>query len=419
MSSLSGSRVIVAIDIGTTKICALIARCSKEGDIELIGMGAHPSLGMQKGVIVNIAQAANSIREAVGAAQEEAGIQVEEAIVGISGSHIQSINSSGVVAIKKRDVSQHDVDRVIEAARTVYIPEDRSILHVIPQYFRVDGQERVLDSLGMYGVRLEAHVHIITGAVSSAQNIIKSCHESGIVVTDIVLEQIASAGAVLTPSEKELGVGILDIGGGTSDFAVYKNGKIMYSKVLPVAGNHFTNDLAVCLKIPLKSASMVKHHYGYVHEQAYDEKLPREIRVATDIQDHYAHVDTDLMYEVLRARAEELCELLRDEIEKGECFNLMQSGLVLTGGGSLMKGMIPLFEEGLACKTRVGIPGFVLEDVVAKNLPEKLKSPLYATAYGLLLFANQQQGAGSYFRHDEGLMNRVVKKMSNWIHEYL
>lgn len=221
---------IASVDIGTTKICVLIAQVNEDGEVSIIGMGQHPSYGLKKGVIVNINSTVESIKRAVSDAEAQAGVCIESAVVGIAGSHIKSFNSSGVVGIKRRDVTQHDIDRVIEAAKAVPLPPDREILHVLPQHFRVDGQEFVQESIGMYGVRLEADVHIVTGSVAAVQNIVKACEMANVRVSDIVLEQLASAQAVLTPSEQELGVGIIDIGGGTADFAIYKEGRIRYSK---------------------------------------------------------------------------------------------------------------------------------------------------------------------------------------------
>ncbi len=261
MRNLLLNKTWAALDIGTTKICVLVACFDKKGAVEILGFGQHPSYGLKKGVVVDINSTVDSIKKAVKKAEHMAGVTIDSATVGISGGHIQSFNSQGVVAVKKRDISQEDIDRVIEAAKAIPIPEDREILHVLPQYFRVDGQELVRDSLGMYGVRLEAQVHIITGAISSANNIIKCCEMSGIKVDDIVLEQLASAEAVLTQSERDLGVGILDIGGGTSDFAIYKDGRIRHSKVIPMGGNHFTNDLSIGMKVPANVAERLFVHF--------------------------------------------------------------------------------------------------------------------------------------------------------------
>ena len=257
--------MFVAIDIGTTKICVLVSVRDYKGNLEIVGFGQHPSFGLKKGVVVNIKKTVNSIRKAVAQAESMSGIKIESAIVGISGSHIRSFNSTGVVAIRGQEVSDYDIERVIDVARAVVVSKDQEVLHVLPQYFRVDSQERVLDSMGMYGVRLESQVHIITGAISSAQNIIKACELAGVKVQDIVLEQLASADAVLTQSEKELGVGVLDIGGGTSDFAVYKDGRIIHTKVIPFAGSHFTNDLAIGLGVSISQAEQLKKMYGFVH----------------------------------------------------------------------------------------------------------------------------------------------------------
>lgn len=411
-------RHITAIDIGTTKICVLIAAVDAHGAIDIIGMGQAPSYGLKKGVIVDIGLTVQSIQKAVAQAEESCGLKVESAAVGISGGHIQSFNSTGVVAIKRRDVTQDDIDRVIEAAKAVPIPQDREILHIIPQYFRVDGQERVLDSLGMYGVRLEAQVHIVTGAVASAQNIITSCELAGVRVNDIVLEQIASAEAVLTPSERELGVGILDIGGGTSDFAIYRSGRIMHSKVVAVAGNHFTNDLAIGLGVPLREAEAVKRQYGFVLEEKYIDCGVDRIEVPLELEGQSKMVDVYDLYEILNPRAQEIFEMLQDEMLTYHLKPLMPSGLVLTGGGALLNGMQELALHTFALPVRIGTP-LSTADASLSYAPDILKSPIYATGYGLLLHALQGTRNTYLSAQDDPMIARVFKRMKSWIYDYL
>ena len=407
-------RHVAAIDIGTTKICVIIATTDVNGNLEIIGIGQHPSHGLKKGVVVNIGMTVDSIKKAVKQAEEMAAVKVESACVGISGGHIRSFNSTGVVAIKGREVKQSDIDRVIEAAKAIAIPKDQEIIHVLPQYFRIDGQDFVLDSLGMYGVRLEAQVHIITGSVASAQNIIKSCELSGIHVSDIVLEQLASANAVLTPYEKELGAGILDIGGGTSDFAIYKDGRIRHSKVIPIAGTLFTSDLAIGLGIPTEKAEEIKKLYGSV--------LPEKL---ASLENNY--IDIDLGFEggiktiqlsdagnILRFRAEEVIDMLIDELLEYRVKALMPAGLILTGGGGQLDGLKELASQRLDMPVRIGSP----QSTDHYTLPDALKNPAYSTAYGLLLYAIGQCGEKEFFSANKTAFGQVFKKMKTWIYDF-
>lgn len=411
---------ITAIDIGTTKICVLIGQVLPHGAVEIVGIGRYPSYGLKKGIVVNMSATVESIKRALQEAETQAGVRVQKAIVGIAGSHIKSFNSTGVVGISRPDVTQYDIDRVIEAAKAIPIPQDREILHVLPQYFRVDGQEYVQDSLGMHGVRLEAHVHIVTGAISSAQNIIKAVELAGVEVVDIVLEQLASAQAVLTPSEQELGVGILDIGGGTADFAIYKDGRIRYSKVFPVAGNHFTNDLAIGLGIPIDQAEEIKKNFGCVTEQAYKELGVLRSTVALDYDGGSKEVDTYLLYEILQPRAEEIFSFVREEIVANRLTNLMPSGFVLTGGGALLRGLRQLVQSTLQVPVRIGSPRYYfMPGDDQKGVPEVLRSPQYATAYGLLAFGLKDNKTFWHSSSEAPLLSRVLQRMKTWIYDFL
>ena len=415
------SNVFTAIDIGTTKICVLIGTNSPEGNLELLGLGQHPSFGLKKGVVVNIAKTVDSISKAVAQAEQMSGCKVEYATVGISGGHIKSFNSIGIVAIKNSDVNQEDIDRVIEAAKAVAIPKDQEILHVLPQYFKVDGQDHILDSIGMSGVRLEAQVHIITGAISSAQNIIKSCELAGIKVSDIVLEQIASADAVLTASEKELGVGILDIGGGTSDFAIYKDGRIIHSKVVPIAGNHFTNDLAVGLGIPVAQAEELKKKYGFVWEEKYLEFDKDKVSVNLGYQNKTKNIETFSTFEILQPRADEIFDFLCDELVKFNLKAFMPSGLVITGGGSMLLGMSNLAEKRFGLPVRIGYPDKNQNDfgMMENSVPEQLKNPIYSTGYGLLVYAGGHNDLDFNASQDDTAFKKVFKKMKSWIYDFI
>jgi len=407
--------LVSAIDIGTTKIVVVIAQKNSRGGIEVLGIGQHPSYGLKKGVIVNINATVDSIKAALKEAQSMAGVDIEAACVGISGGHIQSINSTGVVAIKSREVSQYDVDRVIEAAKAIPIPNDHYILHVLPQYFRVDGQEFVFDSLGMYGVRLEAQVHIVTGAVASAQNIIKSCELAGLRVSDIVLEQLASAAAVLTPTEQEMGVGILDIGGGTSDFAIYKDGRIRHSKVIPIAGNHFTNDIAVGLRIPFNKAEEFKRLYGSVSKYKITEMIKKYVDVNLGYEGGIKSVELSSLAEIIRFRADEVFDLFAEEINQYRLRALMPCGLVLTGGGSLLADIKELAAEKLGMPTRLGQPETAQKASYA--IPDILKSPIYATVYGLVLHASGECNFGDISATSDAVFSRVLKRMRSWIYD--
>lgn len=416
MKNSVGKNFKAAIDIGTTKIVTIIAKTNHEGHTEILGIGKHPSYGLKKGVIVNINKTVESIAASVQEAQAMAGVQIEDACVGISGGHIQSYNSTGVVAVKSKEISQEDIDRVIDAAKAIPLPQDQQILHVLPQYFKVDGQEYVYDSLGMYGVRLEAHVHIIAGAVASAQNIIRSCELAGVEVSDIVLEQLASATAVLTPAEQEMGVGILDIGGGTSDFALYKDGRIRHSKVIAIAGNHFTNDIAVGLNIPFEKAEELKKMYGSVLSSRGQQYLNSFIDIDLGYQDGVRTLQVSTISEIMNFRAEELLDLYVDEINQFKLKNLMPCGLVLTGGGSLLDGMKELAAEKLGMPVRVGYP--LSPDATKPYLiPDALCSPIYATAYGLLLHATGEKNVGEVHESKDAVFTRVLKRMKSWIYD--
>ncbi len=415
------SNVFAAIDIGTTKICVLIATNTVHGDIELIGIGKHPSYGLKKGVVVNIAKTVDSISKALKLAEDMAGCKVEYATVGISGGHIQSLNSTGVVAVKDRDISQEDVDRVIDAAKAVPISKDQEILHVLPQYFKVDGQDLILDSVGMSGIRLEAQVHIITGAISSAQNIIKSCEMAGVKVSDIVLEQLASSNSVLTNSERELGVGILDIGGGTSDFAIYKDDRIMHSKVIPVAGNHFTNDLAIGLGVPITQAEELKKKYGFVWEDKYLDFDKDILDVDLGYQGKKKRIETYELYEILQPRADEVFDFLCDEMVKFKLKSFMPSGLVLTGGGSMLAGIRDLAEKRFNLPVRIGIPTRHkrVEKGTVCTVPDLLKNPIYATGYGLLIYAGGHNNSEFNFSQDGSVFKNILGRMKSWIYDFI
>lgn len=408
MKIVSPENLIVALDVGTTKICALIAQ--KQGnELTILGIGKAPSLGLARGVVVDIAPAVYAIKTAVKEAELMAGCSVESAYVGISGSHIQAINSHGMIPIKHNEVRAHDIAHVIEAAQAIVIPEGQKVLHVIPQWYVIDGNQRVRDPLGMYGVRLEAQVHIITGGVASVQNLIRCCELAGIKVRDIVLEPLASADAVLSPDERELGVAMLDIGGGTSDFAVYQQGSILHTNIFMVAGNLFTHDIALCLRTTVNDAERIKKEAGIVYYPHPHHNLALQVESVNGEEQHTITLHN--LAEVLFARAHELLELVDQDIKNRHIHAFMTSGLVLTGGGSLLNGLKELAQEMLGIPVRIGRP----------RLPalflESLDNPMYATAYGLLIHALKKQH--SSLNHYSGpLVSRVVSRMKSWVMDF-
>ena len=409
MARLIKDSIITSIDIGTTKICVLVAR--RMGDqIEIIGIGKSPSHGLQKGVVVDIAKTINSISRAVKEAEMMAGLPIDSAYIGISGAHVSSVNSSGVVPIKHGQIRQSDVDTVLEAAKAIAIPEGRQILHVLPQYFVINVCDQVQDPIGMHGVRLEVQAHIIMGSVSSVQNLLNCCQSAGVNVNDIILEQLASADAVLSEDERELGVGVIDIGGGTSDVAFYKNSAVRHTMVLPVAGNHVTNDIAIGLRIMKNEAERIKKRYGFAISSLVEieELVEVEMMQGEDLQ----VVRLSDLVLIIESRMRELFSLVNNEVHKYQLQQFMTNGIVLTGGGSLLTGARELAEEIFDCPVRIGKPR-VLFDLV-----ETLQSPLYATGYGLLVHVLQQERKIKMHLSEEPLTRRVLERMKSWVSDF-
>lgn len=404
-----GEQIKVAIDIGTTKICVLVAKQTGQ-DFEIIGMGKYPSEGLEKGVVVNIAQAITSIRAAVKEAEIVAGQPITAAVIGISGSHISSLNSSGIVPINKTGkIKPSDIFNVLEAARAVPIAEGQQILHVLAQHYTVDGQSGIHDPLGMHGVRLEVQAHIITGAVASVQNLITCCEAVGVRVTDVVLEQLASAAAVLNPDERQLGVAVLDIGGGTADLAVYQHNSIIHTRVLPVAGNHFTHDIAVGLQTTLGEAERVKQLYGVASAMSLTHDQTFEL---LDIQGQQTQLaQQSVLAQIIQPRAEELLGLVHRELEQYRLRRFITTGLVLTGGGALLTGMVPLAQQLLQLPVRVGAPR------TTAVLSDNLNSPIYATGYGLLVHVFRAQAQTDLNLLTGPLAVRIFFRMRTWVSE--
>ncbi|HKZ71780.1 MAG TPA: cell division protein FtsA, partial [Nitrospirota bacterium] len=346
--------IVVGLDIGTTKVCALVAEVTEDNRIKIAGIGTSPSKGLRKGVVVNIEDTVESVRNAVRKAEQMAGVEIKGAYTGIAGGHINGLNSRGMVAIKNQDVTLADIDRAIEAARAVAIPPDREILHVIPQEFIVDGQDGIKNPLGISGVRLEVQVHIITGAITSVQNIVKSINKAGLEVLDIILQPLASSEAVLTPDEKDLGVVLVDIGGGTTDMAIFVNGAVSHTAVIPIGGNHLTNDIAVGLRTPTAEAERIKTLYGCALPSLVKETAQIEVSSVGGRPPHY--ISRQRITEIIEPRVEEIFDYVAKEIKKVNHADMLSSGIVLTGGSCTMEGIVDMAERVTGMPVRRGFP---------------------------------------------------------------
>src|SRR5208337_2614403 len=384
----SDRNLIVGLDIGTSKVVAIVGEVKADGTLEIIGIGSHPSRGLKKGVVVNIESTVQSIQRAVEEAELMAGCEIHSVYAGIAGSHVRSLNSQGIVAIKDKEVVQGDVERVIDAAKAVAIPADQKILHVLPQEYIIDTQEGIRDPIGMSGVRLEAKVHIVTGADSAAQNIVKCVQRCGLAVDDIVLEQLASSYAVLTEDEKDLGVCVVDIGGGTTDIAVFGGGAIRHTAVIPIAGDQVTNDIAVSMRTPTQYAEDIKIRYACALSQLAN---PDESIEVPSVGDRPARrLARQTLAEIVEPRYEELFNLIREELRRSGFEEVIAAGIVLTGGSARMEGAIDLAEEIFHVPVRLGIPQ------LGRGLTDAVRNPVYSTAVGLLLYAcaNAQSSGG-------------------------
>ncbi|MGE0384843.1 MAG: cell division protein FtsA [Gammaproteobacteria bacterium] len=404
----SDKRLIVGLDIGTSKVVAIVGEVASDGEIEIIGLGSHPSRGLKKGVVVNIESTVQSIQRAVEEAELMAGCEIHSVYAGIAGSHIRSLNSNGIVAIRDTEVTASDVERVLDAARAVAIPADQKILHVLPQEYVIDHQEGIREPIGMSGVRLEAKVHMVTGAVSAAQNIVKCVRRCGLEVEDIVLQQLASAQAVLTDDEKELGVCLADIGGGTTDIAVFVNGAIQYTAAIPIAGDQVTNDIAVALRTPTHHAEDIKIKFGCALAQLANAEETIEVPSVGDRAPR--RLVRQRLAEVVQPRYEELFELVQHRLEAGGFKEMVAAGIVLTGGGAKMEGAIDLAEEVFHMPVRAGVPHSVT------GLADVVRNPVYATGVGLLQFGARQGRDARRPQRLEGGMRGVWDRMKNWFH---
>ncbi|MDH3998434.1 MAG: cell division protein FtsA [Desulfuromonadales bacterium] len=401
--------LIVGLDIGTTKICAIVGAMTDEG-LDIVGIGTSPSRGLRKGVVINIESTVSAVRKALQEAELMAGCEIKSVFAGIAGGHIKGLNSQGVIAIKNREVTNEDVRRVIDAAKALAIPMDREVIHILPQEFIIDDQDGIKEPLGMNGVRLEARVHIVTGAVASAQNIIKSCNKAGVDVGDIVLEQLASAEAVLTADEKELGVALVDIGGGTTDIAIFVDGAIKHTSVLSLGGNHLTNDIAVGLRTPSSEAEKIKQNSGCCLSSMVGKDETIEVPSVGGRDPRI--LSRQLLAEILEPRVEEIFTLVNRELVKSGFEDLIASGVVLTGGSVILPGMPELAEQIFDLPVRRGNPTDIggLNDVV--------NSPIYATGVGLVKYGSRNMQSRNFVIGEDNLFDRVVRRMKEWFGEF-
>ncbi len=403
--------IVVGLDIGTTKICAVVGEVSGD-NVEIIGMGSHPSEGLRKGVVINIENTVNSIKEAVEEAETMAGCEISSVYAGIAGGHIKGFNSHGVIALKEKEVTKKDLERVIEAASAVAIPMDREVIHTLVQEYIVDEQDGIVDPLGMSGVRLEAKVHIVTGAVTSAQNIIKCANRAGLDVCDIVLESLASSEAVLSSEERNLGVALIDFGGGTTDMAVFSRGAIKHTSVLALGGDNLTYDIAVGLRTPKVEAEKIKIRYGC----GFSSLIGREETIEVPgVAGRKARVlSRRILGEILEPRVEEIFTLIHGELMRSGYYDRISSGIVVTGGSSELQGITEMAEQVFNAPTRVGFPEGM------SGLVEVVNKPMYATAVGLVLYGSKQGKGRKKFRiRDGNIFNRVMSRMKKWFKDVI
>ncbi|HEX9873500.1 MAG TPA: cell division protein FtsA [Deferrimonas sp.] len=401
--------LIVGLDIGTTKICAIIGNLTDEG-LDIVGIGTSPSKGLRKGVVINIESTVSAIRKAIQEAELMAGCEIKSVFAGIAGGHIKGFNSQGVIAIRNREVNNDDIRRVIDAAKALAIPMDREVIHILPQEFIIDDQDGIKEPLGMSGVRLEAKVHIVTGAVASAQNIIKSCNRAGVDVADIVLEQLASSEAVLSPDEKELGVAIIDIGGGTTDIAIFVDGAIKHTAVLSLGGNHLTNDIAVGLRTPMAEAEKIKQRFGCCLTSMVGKNETIEVPSVGGREPRI--LSRQLLAEILEPRVEEIFTLVNREIVKSGFEDMIASGVVITGGTCILPGMPELAEQIFNLPVRRGLP----RDI--GGLADVVNSPIYATGVGLVKYGSRNMQAKNFSIGQENIFDKVTRRMKEWFGEF-
>jgi cell division protein FtsA len=399
-------KMIVGLDIGTTKVCAIVGEVTEAG-VEIVGIGSSPSEGLRKGVVVNIDSTMESIKRAVDEAENAADMDIKRVYAGVSGSHIKSFNNQGMVVIRGNVVEEGDVQRVIEAAKAIPLPADREVLHILPQYYVVDDQDGIKDPIGMSGVRLEVNVHIVTGAAASVQNVVRSVNGVGLDVTEVVLEQFAASEAVLSADEKELGVALVDVGGGTTDIAVYSEGVVKYTAVLPVGGGYLTNDIAVGLRTPVSEAEKVKIKYGC----ACTPMIPQDemIEVPSVGGREPRRVSRQVLGGIIEPRMDEILNLVCREIVKSGYEDRLAAGIVLTGGTAILEGITELAEHIFNMPVRRGYP-------IGVTGPEEMNSPLYATAVGLILYGGKQYSRNG--KSEGSIFRGAVRRGKKWFSDF-
>jgi cell division protein FtsA len=402
--------IIVGLDIGTTKICTIVAETDGK-NCNIIGIGSHPSVGLRKGVVVNMEATVESIKKAVEEAEMMAGCEISSVYAGIAGGHITGFNSNGIIAIKGDEVTQADVDRVIEAARAVAIPMDREVIHVLPQEFIVDGEPGINNPVGMAGVRLEAKIHIVTGAVTSAQNIVKCANNAGLDVCDIILEPIASSEAVMNAEEKEVGTGLIDIGGGTTDLAVFSGNNIRHTFVLAIGGNNMTNDISIGLRTPMTEAERIKLKFGTCLPDRV--KNDESIEISDISGRGTRRLPRQILAEILEPRVEEIFTLVKREIHRAGMKEAVSSGIILTGGASLLEGVTEIAESVFELPVRIGVPQGI------SGLVDVVNNPMYATGVGLVLYGARNQDKKKFRIRDANIFHRIMKRMRSWFKEIM
>lgn len=410
MQGAKESSIIVGLDIGTTKICAVVGEVTGR-EINIIGIGTHPSIGLRKGVVVNIESTVESIKKAVEEAELMAGCEISSVYAGIAGGHITGFNSRGIVAIKGSEITAQDVERVIDAARAVAIPMDREVIHVLPQEYIVDDQIGIQDPVGMAGIRLEAKIHIVTGAVTSAHNIVKCANRAGLDVCDIVLESLASGEAVLTEEEKQLGTGLIDLGGGTSDLAIFAGRNIKHTFVLALGGDNLTNDIAIGLRAPIKEAERIKRNYGNCNSAAISSEETIEVPGMGGRQPR--KLARQILGEILEPRMEEIFTLIHREIFRSGMENSIASGMVLCGGTALLEGATDIAEAVFGVPTRVGKPQGI------RGLTDVVNNPMYATGVGLVIYGAKKEPAKKFRIRDKNIFNTLIARMKKWFKDVI
>jgi len=408
MAKQKAGEIIVGLDIGTTKICAIVGEVTEDG-IDIIGIGMHPSTGLRKGVVVNIESTVASIRRAVEEAEAMAGTEISTVYTGIAGGHIKGFGSRGVVALKDKEVREADIARVIDQAKTVNIPVDREVIHVLPQEFIVDDQGGIKVPLGMAGVRLEAKVHIVTGAVASAQNIVKCANRTGLNVADIVLQPLASSESVLTEEERDLGICLVDIGGGTTDIAIFSGGAIVHTAVIALGGHNLTNDIAVGLRTPIHEAEKIKQKHGCALASMVDKQEMIEVPSVGGRQPRV--MGRQILCEILEPRVEEIFQLVQSEVERNGFAEMLTSGVVITGGSTLLPGMNELAEEIMGVPVRRGTPRGI------GGLVDVVRSPIYATGVGLVVYGARHADRRLFRIREENVFKKVKGRMRDWLQE--